>query len=91
MNQLQTALENGLNLRQALVLHNMTLIDMPTMTEIAKWCKTSTAAATVLVDKLEKKNLVTRIRCDGDRRTIYVRLTDTGLDLGRKLLAQEKE
>ena len=36
---------------------------------------------TRLVDKLIAKNLVERKRCDEDRRVVYVKVCDSGLDL----------
>lgn len=36
---------------------------------------------TRLVDRLEKAGMVTRVRCERDRRIIYVRISDRGLGL----------
>ncbi len=37
--------------------------------------------ATRLMDKLCDKNLIERARCDGDRRVVYVKITNQGLEL----------
>jgi Transcriptional regulators len=37
--------------------------------------------ATRLMDKLFDKNLIERIRCEHDRRVVYVKITKRGLDL----------
>ena len=37
--------------------------------------------ATRLMDKLCEKKLIERIRCEQDRRVVYVKITDTGLQL----------
>lgn len=36
---------------------------------------------TRLMDKLIEKNLLERVRCDSDRRVVYVSITETGLDI----------
>ncbi len=62
-----------------------------TMQMIRKKMVDSTPHITRMVDKLEKQSYVKRIRCENDRRLIYVRLTDEGLFLTSKLdLAQER-
>ncbi|QOD60780.1 winged helix DNA-binding protein [Polaribacter haliotis] len=37
--------------------------------------------ATRLMDKLCEKNLIERIRCEHDRRVVYVKITEEGLEL----------
>ena len=37
--------------------------------------------ATRLMDKLCDKNLIERTRCENDRRVVYVKISDTGLEL----------
>ncbi len=36
---------------------------------------------TRLMDKLIEKNLIERVRCDNDRRVVYVEITKDGLDI----------
>ncbi|TRM85727.1 MarR family transcriptional regulator, partial [Sulfolobus sp. E3] len=45
------------------------------------------AGLTSIIDRLEEKNYVTRIRSEEDRRVIYVELTDKG----REKLAQSRK
>ena len=52
-----------------------------TMSDIAKKMGHSTAAATGLVDRLEKLNYVERIHAAEDRRKIMVRITSKGTEL----------
>jgi DNA-binding MarR family transcriptional regulator len=52
-----------------------------TMTDIAKKMGHSTAAATGLVDRLEKLSYVERIHAAEDRRKIMVRITQKGVEL----------
>ena len=52
-----------------------------TMSDIAKKMGHSTAAATGLVDRLEKLGYVERVHAAEDRRKIMVRITNKGVDL----------
>jgi DNA-binding MarR family transcriptional regulator len=52
-----------------------------TMTDIAKKMGHSTAAATGLVDRLEKLSYVERVHAAEDRRKIMVRITQKGVEL----------
>src|SRR6188508_3286020 len=56
-----------------------------TMSDIAKKMGHSTAAATGLVDRLEKLGYVERMHAADDRRKVLVRITPKGLDLVSKL------
>lgn len=49
-----------------------------TMTEVAKRMKHTTAAATGLVDRLEKLSLITRKQGPNDRRKVMVVITEKG-------------
>ena len=51
------------------------------MTDIAKKMGHSTAAATGLVDRLEKLSYVERVHAAEDRRKIMVRITQKGIEL----------
>lgn len=55
--------------------------DYLTMSDIAKKMGHSTAAATGLVDRLEKLNYVERTHAAEDRRKIMVRITQKGTEL----------
>lgn len=50
-----------------------------TMTEVARFSSHSTAAATGLIDGLERAGVVERFRLHTDRRVVQVRLTEGGL------------
>ncbi len=56
-----------------------------TMSDIAKKMGHSTAAATGLVDRLEKLKYVERVHAAEDRRKIMVRITSHGVDLVSKM------
>lgn len=51
------------------------------MTEISKKMGHSTAAATTLVDKLEKLGYVQRLHASDDRRKVMVQITRKGIGL----------
>ena len=66
--------------------------DYLTMSDIAKKMGHSTAAATGLVDRLEKLGYVERVHAAEDRRKIMVRITTLGIELVsrmRKEIASE--
>lgn len=56
-----------------------------TMSDIAKKMGHSTAAATGLVDRLEKLSYVERVHAAEDRRKIMVRITSQGTELVSKM------
>ena len=55
------------------------------MSDIAKKMGHSTAAATGLVDRLEKLSYVERVHAAEDRRKIMVRITSQGTELVSKM------
>jgi DNA-binding MarR family transcriptional regulator len=63
--------------------------------EIASRTITVVPGITGLIDRLEQAGFVNRLRCEKDRRVIYVALTDQGTkvltDLDQPLLAQHRE
>jgi len=59
-----------------------------TMSDIAKKMGHSTAAATGLVDRLEKLGYVERVHAAEDRRKIMVRITSKGVELVSKMRAE---
>jgi DNA-binding MarR family transcriptional regulator len=59
-----------------------------TMSDIAKKMGHSTAAATGLVDRLEKLSYVERVHAAEDRRKIMVRITSKGIDLVAKMRSE---
>ncbi len=59
--------------------------DFLTMTDIAKKMGHSTAAATGLVDRLEKLGSVQRLHAAEDRRKVMVQITRKGIELVKRL------
>ncbi len=76
---LSTELNRGnLSFPQFFLLTYLSSEDYLTMSAIAKKMGHSTAAATGLVDRLEKLNFVERVHAAEDRRKIMVRITAEG-------------
>jgi DNA-binding MarR family transcriptional regulator len=59
-----------------------------TMSDIAKKMGHSTAAATGLVDRLERLSYVERVHAADDRRKIMVRITSKGIELVSKMRSE---
>ncbi len=51
------------------------------MSQLADRVLLSRSGITRLVDRLEKEGLLERVACPNDRRALYARLTDKGLDV----------
>ncbi|MGQ9904169.1 MAG: MarR family winged helix-turn-helix transcriptional regulator [Anaerolineae bacterium] len=60
-----------------------------TMTELAEDIQQSSATMTGVIDRLVDKGWVTRERSEEDRRTVYVRITDQGLEMLRAVNAEQ--
>lgn len=79
---LSTELNRGnLSFPQFFLLTYLSSEDYLTMSAIAKKMGHSTAAATGLVDRLEKLNFVERVHAAEDRRKIMVRITNDGNEI----------
>ena len=70
-----------LSFPQFFLLTYLSSEDYLTMSAIAKKMGHSTAAATGLVDRLEKLGFVERVHAAEDRRKIMVRITKSGSDI----------
>ncbi len=70
---------------QSFLLTYLSSEEYLTMSDIAKKMGHSTAAATGLVDRLEKLSYVERVHASEDRRKIMVRITSKGVDLVSKM------
>jgi len=65
-------------------LHVLTLLyhhDAMPMGHIAEILDTSMSSATGIIDRMEERGLVERVRVSADRRVVMVRPTQAGLDL----------
>jgi DNA-binding MarR family transcriptional regulator len=59
--------------------------DNLTMSELGKRCGLESSTMTPLVDELERRRLISRVRAPEDRRVIRVHLTPAGRDLEPRL------
>lgn len=75
----------NLSFAQFYLLGYLTTSRELTMTDIARKMGHSTAAATGLVDRMEKLGYVERMHAAEDRRKVMVRITQKGVELVHKL------
>ena len=86
---LSTELNKGnVSFPQFFLLTYLSSEEYLTMSDIAKKMGHSTAAATGLVDRLEKLAYVERIHAAEDRRKIMVRITAKGVELVSKMRSE---
>lgn len=77
--------QGSLSYAQFFLLGYLANEDFLTMTDISKKMGHSTAAATGLVDRLEKLGYVQRLHAADDRRKVMVQITRKGIELVSKL------
>ena len=77
--------KGNVSLGQFFLLGYLAKEDYLTMTDISKKMGHSTAAATGLVDRLEKLGYVQRLHASDDRRKVMVQITRKGIDLVDKM------
>lgn len=75
----------GLSYPQFFLLTYLSSEESLTMTDIAGKMGHSTAAATGLVDRIEKLGYVERVHASEDRRKILVRITSKGTEMVAKM------
>ena len=86
---LSAALSKGkISYSQFFLLTYLSSEEYLTMSDIAKKMGHSTAAATGLVDRLEKLSYVERVHAAEDRRKIMVRITTKGVSLVSKMRSE---
>ncbi len=86
---LSTELNKGhISFPQFFLLTYLSSEEYLTMSDIAKKMGHSTAAATGLVDRLEKLGYVERVHAAEDRRKIMVRITSKGVTLVSKMRSE---
>ena len=56
-----------------------------TAAELSRCTGVETSTMTRMLDRLESKDLISRNRCEKDRRIIYLELTDTGKEFATKV------
>jgi DNA-binding MarR family transcriptional regulator len=69
---------NGLTNAQWIPLFKLSMGSASTVAELARECQLDAGAMTRLLDRLEAKGLVRRVRSSEDRRVVNLELTDEG-------------
>jgi len=84
--------DHGLTGPQLVLLKAVGRIGEPTAGELARRVSLSQGTVTGVLDRLERRGLILRMRCEADRRRVLVRLTEAGvsvLDEAPSLLQDE--
>ncbi|MGG3890407.1 MarR family winged helix-turn-helix transcriptional regulator [Metabacillus fastidiosus] len=83
--------KNNLSITEFSVLEVLFHKGIQTIQQIGKSILISSGSMTYVIDKLEQKGLLKRTACPTDRRVIHVILTDTGLELMKKIMPKHEE
>jgi MarR family 2-MHQ and catechol resistance regulon transcriptional repressor len=83
--------ENGLSVSQFAVLEALFHLGAMCQKDIAQKILKSAGNITMVIDNLEKRGLVKRIRNEKDRRYFDINLTDEGRDLIAKIFPRHAE
>ena len=75
----------GLTSAQWVPLFKLHMGQASTVAELARECELDTGAMTRLLDRLEAKGLVTRVRSSEDRRVVNLELTAEGREAARHI------
>ncbi len=78
-------------LPQMLCLYEITSKSSMNLTELTKSVNLNNSALTGIVDRLESKGFVKRVKKDADRRTIYLEATEEGISYTGQLMKQMEE
>ena len=89
--QPQEIYKGKVTMPQVFILQHLNIKDSVKMTDIARFMKVSTAAATGIVDRLVKSGYVDRVFDQRDRRIIRVQITPKGLALMKKVFSERRK
>ena len=78
MNSKKLVKRVGLTGPQLVILHEIANCDKVTAGELARAVSLSQSTVTGILERLEKRQLITRQRSDDDKRRVLVRITNTG-------------
>lgn len=81
----------GLNMTEFAVLELLYHKGDQPIQKIGEKILITSGSITYVVDKLEKKQLISRKDCPNDRRVIYASLTEEGIQLMKQMLPQHLE
>lgn len=83
--------EYGLNISEFGVLEMLFHKGTQPVQKIAEKILVTSGTITYVIDKLEKKELVFRKKCEKDKRIIYVSLTQAGQEFIKEVFQKHKE
>jgi len=72
---------SGLTMAQVLLMRSIRNKPGVPIGDLANDVQLSQATVTTILDRLEKRKLIFRERSTGDKRKVFISLTDSGLDL----------
>jgi DNA-binding MarR family transcriptional regulator len=79
----QVSRQYGLTGPQSEVLRNLVNWGSLSSADLSRMSHVNPSTVTGIIDRLEKKHLVERVRQEGDRRIALITLTEAGLELGK--------
>lgn len=71
--------------QQSAVLRTLVMSGPISSADLSRKLYVTPTNITGIIDRLEKKGLIERIRQHGDRRIVLITLTESGMNLGKKL------
>jgi DNA-binding MarR family transcriptional regulator len=77
---------HNVTLPQMLCLYELSKAESMNLTELTRLINLNNSAITGIVDRLEAKNFVRRIKKEGDRRTIHLEITEKGREFTQSLM-----
>lgn len=80
--------DTGLTMGQPKVLDYLNEHDGAMQKDIAVACNIEPASLTSVLDGMEKKGLIAKNMRDGNRRSLYVSLTEKGARLAKRVVAE---
>lgn len=83
--------EFGLNISEFGVLEMLYHKGDQPVQKVAEKILVTSGTITYVINKLEKKNLVIRRKCDKDKRVFYVSLTEEGKELIHNIFPKHKD
>lgn len=80
---------NALTRQELFVVDRLGSVGPTIMSELASYLDVAVNTVTTVIDALERKELVRRVRADDNRRKVWVKLTPRGRDVHTAYLAEQ--
>lgn len=85
------ALEDEITPQKFLLLNSLLQMEKCKVNDLAQEVNLSSGATTLALNRLEEEGLIRRSRDEGDRRIVWVELTDEGRSLLLRLVAKRHQ